>query len=250
MQSYLFLWFRSLLFYVGFIISTVLWGTSLTVIALFFPLQRRFGLVIVPWVSFVLWWLRISCAIRVEVEGKENLGSTPSVLFIKHMSTWDALFSQLLISPQTTVIKQILLWVPCFGWAFWVTKPISISRSQPVKSLKQLLEQGKARLEQGYWVSVFPEGSRIKPGEVGRFQLGGARLAKQSNRPAHVVAHNGGLFWIHKQFIKRPGTIKVIISPAMTGQDLTVEDFNQRLEGWMRDQMTRLDPNLGPKCLD
>ena len=242
MQSDPILWLRSLFFYIGFVVSTLLWGTSLTIIGLLFPLRKRFRLVIVPWVSFVLWWLRITCSIRVDIQGLEHLRDKAGVLLIKHMSTWDALFSQLIISPQTTVIKRGLLWLPCFGWAFWVTKPIPIVRNQPIQALRQLLSQGKERLAQGYWVSLFPEGARIMPGKVGRFQLGGARLAKEAGRCAYVVAHNGGLFWQHKRFIKRPGTITLKISPPMEAKDRSAEGFNQELESWMRSQMDALDP--------
>lgn len=235
------LWVRALLFYIGYALSTMLWGTSLTVIAQFVPKRSRFRTVIVPWVHFVLWWLKLMCGIRVEVHGKEHLGDEPGILLMKHASTWDALYSQLLVCPQTTVIKRKLLWIPCFGWAFWVTNPIAIDRQQRMSALRYIVGEGRKRLETGFWVSLFPEGTRVAAGEVGRFQRGGAMLAKQSGVRTHFVAHNGGRYWPNKSFIKHPGVIQVRISPPQFVGDRTSQEFNDDAETWMRDKMTELE---------
>lgn len=237
------LWIRSLLFYIGYVLSTILWGTSLTIIAQFIHKRSRFRVVIVPWVSFVLWWLKLTCGIRVEVTGKEHLGDEPGILFMKHASTWDALYSQLLVGPQTTIIKRKLLWIPCFGWAFWVTNPIAIDREQRMSALRHIVDEGRKRLDAGVWVSLFPEGTRMPSGQVGRFHRGGAMLAKQSGVPTYIVAHNGGHFWRNASFIKRPGVIQVRISPPQDVGDRTSQEFNSDAEAWMREQMTELDAN-------
>ena len=235
------LWVRSILFYFGYVLSTALWGTSLTVIAQFVPKRSRFRTVIVPWVGFVLWWLKVTCGIRVEVHGKEHLGDEPGILLMKHASTWDALFSQLLVCPQTTVIKRKLLWIPCFGWAFWVTNPIAIDREQRMSALRYIVGEGRNRLLSGFWVTLFPEGTRMPSGQVGRFQRGGAMLAKQSGVPTYFVAHNGGHYWQYKAFLKRPGVIHVRISPPQMVGERTSQEFNSDAETWMREQMADLD---------
>ncbi|MCY3859395.1 MAG: lysophospholipid acyltransferase family protein [Gammaproteobacteria bacterium] len=235
------LWVRSLLFYIGYVVSTALWGTSLTVIAQFIPKRSRFRAVIVPWVTFVLWWLKLTCGIRVEVIGKEHLGDEPGIVLMKHSSTWDALYSQLLVCPQTTVIKRKLLWIPCFGWAFWVTNPIAIDREQRMSALRYIVGEGRKRLASGVWVTLFPEGTRMPSGQVGRFQRGGAMLAKQCGVPTYVVAHNGGHHWRYKAFIKHPGVIQVRISPPQDVGERTSQEFNDDAETWMREQMKDLE---------
>ncbi len=239
------LWVRSLLFYTGYVLSTALWGTSLTLIAQFLPSRLRFKAVIPPWVGFVIWWLKITCGIRVEVQGREHLGKDAGILFIKHMSTWDALYSQLLVSPQTTIIKRKLLWIPCFGWAFWVTDPISIDRELRMSALRYIVAEGCKRLAKGIWVTLFPEGTRVAPGEVGNFQRGGAMLAERSRVKIYFVAHNGGRFWRHKSFIKYPGTIRLCISPPQEVGNRSAKEFNAYAEDWMREQMAKLDPPCG-----
>lgn len=236
------LWLRTILFYIGLVLSTLLWGTSLTIIALFFPQRVRFRMVIPPWVGFVIWWLRITCGIKTKIVGLENLSNTTGILFMKHMSTWDALYSQLLIGPQTTIIKKGLLLIPCFGWAFWVTKPITIDRKQRMSTLKQMISDATDRIKQGFWVTLFPEGTRVEPGKVGGFQRGGAMLAKASGAPVYFVAHNGGLHWRNSGFAMHPGTIEVRISEAHHVGDLTANEFNEIAENWMRREMQELDP--------
>ena len=238
------LWVRSLLFYLGYALSTALWGTSLTVIAQFIPKRSRFRAVIVPWVNFVLWWLKLTCGIRVEVSGKEHLGLEPGIVLMKHSSTWDALYSQLLVCPQTTVIKRKLLWIPCFGWAFWVTNPIAIDREQRMSALRYIVGEGRKRLASGFWITLFPEGTRMPSGQVGRFQRGGAMLAAQSGVPTYFVAHNGGNFWRYKGFIKQPGVVQVRISPPQVVGERTSQEFNNYAEAWMREQMTELDESV------
>ena len=244
MRSIPILWLRSLLFYIGYVTATVLWGTSLTVITQFLPRRVRFQAVIPPWVGFVIWWLKITCGIQVEIKGKEHLRGEAGIFFVKHMSTWDALYSQLLISPQTTIIKRKLLWIPCFGWAFWVTNPISIDRAHRVSALKYIVAEGRRRLKQGVWVTLFPEGTRIASGEVGKFQIGGAMLAQRSGAKTYFVAHNGGLHWRHNTFIKFPGTIELRISPPQVVDARSSKEFNEFAEAWMRKQMAELVPEL------
>ena len=241
------LWVRTLLFYVGYIISTVLWGTTLTAIALFLPHRVRFQTVIVPWVGFVIWWLKVTCGITVRISGKDHLLNEPGILFIKHMSTWDALYSQLLVGPQSTVIKKKLLWIPCFGWAFWVTKPITIDRNQRMSTLKSMISMSSDRLKQGFWVTMFPEGTRVPVGQVGRFQRGGAMLARASGAPTYFVAHNGGMHWRREGFAMRPGTIEVRISEAHWAGEQTANEFNELAEVWMRREMAELEA-ISKKC--
>ena len=87
------MYLRSLLFYIGYILSTILWGSFATLVGLCMPLRYRFNFVIPPWTGFVIWWLKITCGITAQIEGQEYLNrANPAILFIKHQSSWDALF--------------------------------------------------------------------------------------------------------------------------------------------------------------
>ena len=73
-----------------------------------------------------------------------------------------------------------------------MTSPIAIDRSSGKAALKQIVEQGKDRLKKGFWIVIFPEGTRIAPGEKGKYRIGGAWLATHTGVPVVPVAHNAG----------------------------------------------------------
>ena len=127
---------RALLFYVGYTVATVVWGTLGTVFGWLFPYRLRFRLIIGCWTGFCLRWLRWTCGIGYRVEGLEHVPETPCIVLCRHESTWETLFLQQLFSPQATLIKKELLNIPFFGWAFRTLKPIAIDRSQQRKALR------------------------------------------------------------------------------------------------------------------
>ena len=156
-------------------------------------------------------------------------------MLCRHESTWETLFLQTLLAPQATLIKRELLWIPFFGWAYALLKPISINRKSPRAALKHLITEGTMRLEQGIWVVMFPEGTRMAPGHLGRFQGGGAALASASKTPILVIGHNAGKHWPAHQFLKQPGTITVRIAEPLSpagkdGKTLTREARARMLE--------------------
>ncbi len=233
---------RTLFFYLGLVVGTVVWGTFATLVGKLVPYKKRFGFVIVTWTGFVLWWLRLTCGIKHEIEGRENLEQGPGVLLIKHQSTWDALFSQTLVAPQSTVVKRTLLYIPFFGSALWVTNPISINRSRKTSAIRRLIRIGKKKFEEGFWITLFPEGTRMEPGQVGRFHPGASVLAVGLEAPVFVVAHNGGQCWRLRKWIKQPGTIRVRISPPISSVGKTREEVSNEAEEWMREAMLEIDP--------
>ena len=234
---------RSLAFYFGFVTSTILWGSFSFLVGLCLPVVKRHEFVIRTWVRFVLWWLQVCCNIRTSVEGREHLENGTGILLVKHQSSWDALFSQLLVSPSTNVIKRSLLHIPFFGWAFRVTKPITINRSNRASSLRQLLEQGTERLQQGFWITLFPEGGRTGTGPVADFQPGGALLAAGSGSLVYVVAHNGGHCWPRHGLRKISGEIRVRISEPISAEDKSAKEINAAALGWMRSAMAEFEGN-------
>lgn len=235
---------RALLFYMGYISSVIIWGPFATLTGLLLPYRARLAYVIGIWTRFVLWWLRITCNIRCEIAGKENLETGPGILFVKHQSTWDALFIQTLVTPQTTVIKKSLLWIPCFGWAFSITQPIAINRAQPHSALRKLIEDGRVRLNQGVWVSLFPEGTRLASGETAKFQPGGAMLAAMTEMPVFIIAHNAGQYWPVNKFIKHAGVINVRISPRINTKGKSAKEILSLSENWLLENMQEIDPCL------
>jgi 1-acyl-sn-glycerol-3-phosphate acyltransferase len=229
---------RSLAFEIGFIVSTVLWAP---LSLLTFPLPFRFRYRFVTlWSRFNVWWLTKTCGIDYRVSGRENIPAGPAVVMAKHQSTWETLALQVIFPPQVWVLKRELLRVPFFGWGLAVLEPIAIDRSAGRRAVQQLVERGKARLAAGRWVVVFPEGTRVPPGSRGRYGIGGAVLATASASPVVPVAHNAGEFWGRKAFIKRPGTIDVVIGPMIGTQGRSAAAVRAEAEAWIEGQVARL----------
>ena len=233
---------RSGAFYCGYVLATVIWGGLSVLIAWALPFRTRFTFIIGCWTRFSLWWLRVTCNIRCEVQGLEHLPEQPCVVLCRHESTWETLWLQTLLAPQATLIKRELLHIPFFGWAFALLRPIAIDRGNPRSALKKLIQSGSERLAAGIWVVLFPEGTRMPAETVGRFQVGGAALANAAGAPLLVIAHNAGQCWPAHRFLKQPGVIQVKIAPpiAPRGTD------SKALTELARNRMVELREELNP----
>jgi 1-acyl-sn-glycerol-3-phosphate acyltransferase len=161
----------------------------------------------------------------------------------KHQSSWETLALQALFPPQVWVLKRELLWIPFFGWGLASLNPIAIDRSAGRKALNQVVEQGRERLSSGAWVVIFPEGTRIPTGEIGKFGMGGAFLAVETGYPVVPVAHDAGKSWPKHGFIKYPGVIKLVIGDkiATDVKKIKASTLNKSVFQWMEKEMTRLE---------
>ena len=233
------LFLRSSLFFLGQAITAPIF-TLIAFIALpLNPVTRN--VLISGWARSMIWWLRITCNIRHEVIGLENLPKTPSIILSKHQSAWETLAFQAIFPTQVYVLKRELLWIPIFGWGLAMSSPIAIDRSAGREALKKLVSNGVARLKKGLWVVIFPEGTRKAPGEKGKYQIGGAWLATHTQTQVVPVAHNAGRYWAKNSFIKRPGIIRVHIGKPIQTAGLKADALNQQVEQWIESEMAVLD---------
>ncbi|HEX7952565.1 MAG TPA: lysophospholipid acyltransferase family protein, partial [Burkholderiales bacterium] len=182
----------------------------------------------------------VICGVRYRVIGRENLPRVSCIVLSKHQSAWETLAYQVLLPPQVWVLKRELLRVPFFGWGLAMMSPIAIDRSSASRALKQTLEQGRRRLADGWWIVIFPEGTRVAPGQRVRYQPGGAWLASKSGAPVVPIAHNAGTVWGRNAFIKYPGTITVSIGPTIDPSGMTPDAINRKAEDWIENEVARL----------
>ncbi|WP_321349653.1 lysophospholipid acyltransferase family protein [Halopseudomonas oceani] len=234
---------RVVLFYLLLSASAAVWCVLITPIALFLSVRWRVKVIIEWWSAIAVWLARNIVGIRYEVTGRENIPNQPGVILANHQSTWETFFLPGLFRPQTQLIKRELLYVPFFGWAFALAKPIAIDRTKARDSLQQLTRTGGERLKDGMWILVFPEGTRNAPGETIKFSRGGAALACANNAPIIPVAHNAGEYWPRHGWAKNPGTVKVMIGPPIypTGGDpRSIVAANKQAEAWINQQLQSL----------
>jgi 1-acyl-sn-glycerol-3-phosphate acyltransferase len=223
---------RSLVYAAGQGLLSVVFSFA-AILALPFPYRVRYALVS-RWTHCNLWWLDKTCHLNHEVVGLENIPEQPTIIFCKHESAWETLALQRYFTPQVWVIKRELLWIPFFGWGLATLRPIAINRSSSREALQQVLTQGRARLVDGCWVVIFPEGTRVAPGERRRYRQGGALLARDTGCPVLPVAHDAGDYWPRNGFIKRPGTIQLAIGPLIPSAGRSAADINADAEAWIQ----------------
>ena len=194
------------------------------------------------WTRVVMLLVRHVLGIRHIVKGAENLPKSPTIILAKHQSAWDTLAFQLIFPPQSWVLKRELLWIPFLGWGLAMFSPIAINRASRSEAFKRLVEQGQERLDQGFWITIFPEGTRTSPGQRRRYRLGGAWLAVKTGTQVIPVAHNAGVVWPRNAFVKRPGLVTVEIGEPIDPTGLTPEQLIQKVEDWIESRMPILCP--------
>ena len=213
-----------------------------------FPFSRltRYR-IISTWSRLMTRAATVICGVRYRVIGAENIPRVPCVIFSKHQSAWETMALQTIFPPQVWVMKRELLWIPFFGWGLAMLWPIAIDRGSGSKALRQMAEQGRERLKAGFYIVIFPEGTRVAPGQRGAYHPGGAWLTVKTGALALPVAHNAGECWRKNAFIKRPGLITVSIGKPIASAGLSAAELNQRIENWIESEMPKLNGYANPR---
>jgi len=221
-----------------FAITIVLLSTCLI---LFWPLPHRFRFFLArTWSRGMLWAGRFLCGIDWVIEGRENLPPGPSILYIKHSSVFEP-YAQVGIFPrQTWVVKRELLFTPVLGWGMATLRCIAIDRAAGGKAVKQVVRQGKRRLAEGIWVTIFPEGTRMEPGETRRYGVSGAALAREAGCLIVPVAQNASNLFPRSGLPKRSGRIRFCIGPPIDPSAQDPKETNQIAQDWIESKMTEI----------
>lgn len=232
-----------------FMAYAILWSLfSAPLVFIFGPLLRglwpyRFGKL---WRLGMQKGVEVLLGIRPRFVGLENVPQEPCVILSKHQSAWETMVLQDIVPSGrycVFVLKQELLRIPLLGWGLAAMRMISIDRSAGKDALAQVVSQGRERLTQGYYVIVFPEGTRVAPGQKKRYKTGGAHLAAQVGCKVVPVAHDAGELWPRQAFVKTPGTVTMSIGPAFDATGLTEAEVNARAEAWIEAEMRRISPH-------
>jgi len=222
---------------------------------------------VVPWALFLLlaslvlngpalWWLAVGwlrwavagarwiLGIETSVHGLENLPADGSaILLVKHQSTWETfLMPTLMPRPLAYVFKRELLYIPFFGWAMARLDMIHIDRQRGAQAFGKVVAQGRKLLQQGVWIIMFPEGTRIPRGQQGSYKTGGTRLAVATGAPVIPVAVTSARCWPRKAFVKAPGLVEVSIGKPIPSIGRDAIQLMGEVQQWIESEMRRLDP--------
>lgn len=233
---------RSLLFTLFQAVVTLVYAV-LMLTTFWLPRIARYRFAM-SWCTVNLWAARRICGIRARVEGGEHLdaalASGPHIVLSKHSSTWETMALTQYLPPLAYVAKKELLAIPFFGWGFALASPITIDRKAGIDAMQQIATQGRTRFGQGFWIVIYPEGTRIPAGTRGRYKTGGARLARLMDAPILPVAHNAGYLWPKGRGGKRPGTITVSFGPSISPAGKDPQTLMAEVETWIENEVARL----------
>jgi 1-acyl-sn-glycerol-3-phosphate acyltransferase len=236
---------RSLLHLLFMSVTVVPWALAVVIAAPFMNSTRVYWMC-ARWLKLAVGSGTVILGIRNQVIGFENLpvgNKAPAVLLVKHQSTWETFcMPALMPHPLAYVFKKELLYVPFFGWAMGRMDMIHIDRSKRTQAFNKVVEQGQRLVDQGTWVIMFPEGTRIARGEKGVYKNGGTRLAIATGAPVIPVAVTSAKCWPRKALIKRPGTVQFSIGMPISSVGRQPDELMREVEAWIEAEMRRLDP--------
>lgn len=235
------LYLRSLLFAIGNNLTGTFAGLVAVIIWPILPYSWRWRIVTL-WNRFVMLWLRICCGVKFEITGQRHFDRYPCVVMAKHQSTWETMFLQYYFGPVSTILKKELLRIPFFGWGLASLRPIAIDRSSPIQALKDVKNKGIERIKEGNNLLIFPEGTRTPVGQVGNYARSGADIAVAAGVPIVAVAHNAAECWPHKQFLKYPGTISVVISEPIDTAGRDRKELTEEVKNWIEGEIAKMSP--------
>ena len=215
---------RSFIFYIGYLGSGLLASFLACTLGPFLSLNSRLKIFSL-WPRFANWFLYVTCKVKLIVEGEDNIPTQPCVIVSNHQGQWETFSMQYLFHPLCTLLKRELLYIPLWGWAMSLLRPIAINRSKPKQAILQTLDEGSKRLQEGLFVLLFPEGTRVEAGKVGNYARSSFELAKRNSVKVLPICHNSGDCWPAHKFIKQPGTIKLFI-----GEPIEVVDSKKSAE--------------------
>lgn len=240
-------WVRSLLFTSLLFVTTIACGVLVLLSALLpLSIEQRY---VIPryWGLFECWLAKVVCGMNYVVEGRENLPSQPFISLWKHSTAWETMAQMFVVPTAAWLLKREVLWIPIVGWAVSTYKPIAINRSAGHSAVNQVVNQGRERLAAGMGVIVYPEGTRVAPGQSRKYGVSGALLAVETGTPVVPIAHNSGYLWPRRSLLKKAGTIYVVIGKPIDPTGLDAREVNRRAQEWIEATIAEIVTRPGGK---
>jgi 1-acyl-sn-glycerol-3-phosphate acyltransferase len=230
----------SLLFTAFLFLWTFFYAIFFVIACSFLPFRRRFVLARF-WAVALLTVLKWTCRLDYVIEGRENLPAGNHIALWKHSSSWETIAMAVVFPRQVWVLKRELLWIPFVGWGIRQLHAIAIDRKSGSSAVHQVVEQGRQRLGEGDWIIVFPEGTRMAPGQTRKYGVSGTLLARETGHLIVPVAHDAGRYWPRRGLFKKPGRIRVVIGPPISATGADPREVNERAQAWIESTLRSLE---------
>jgi 1-acyl-sn-glycerol-3-phosphate acyltransferase len=172
--------------------------------------------------------LKYICRIKIHIEGKENLPQGAYIIAAKHQSAWETTIFFDIFPRPIYVLKKELLNLPMFGRYLKFMGMIAIDRTKKIQAMKKVISEAKNRLDRGFNLIIFPEGTRVAYGRPAKIQSGITSLYMNGLGPIIPLSLDSGKCWPKNSWIKYPGIVNIkIFKPLPEG--LSKEEFTKTL---------------------
>ena len=218
---------RSALFNILFIGWTIF---LLSTLWLLMPIPKqnfRKAVALWPHGSFPL--MRHLLGLTFEQRGLENIPNEPVIYASKHQSAWDTMYFLWHHKDNAYVMKGELNRIPFWKWYMDKCQHVVVDRRGGTSAMREMISNTKSILADKRSVIIFPEGTRVAPGETRRYHPGIAALYSQTNATVIPVALNSGYFWGRRHFIKKPGVLTIQFLPPIP-KNMERKAFMKELE--------------------
>ena len=218
---------RSALFNILFIGWTIF---LLSTLWLLMPIPKqkfRKAVALWPHGSFPL--MRYLLGLTFEQRGLENIPNEPVIYASKHQSAWDTMYFLWHHEDNAYVMKGELNRIPFWKWYMDKCQHVVVDRRGGASAMREMISDTKSILADKRSVIIFPEGTRVAPGETRRYHPGIAALYSQTNATVIPVALNSGYFWGRRHFIKKPGVLTIQFLPPIP-KNMDRKAFMKELE--------------------
>ncbi len=226
---------RGILYRILFYAGSILVAVSGAIAAPFSA--RAVRLIAHWWAGWFLWCCRVVLGIRLEVRGE--VPQSQAIVAFKHQSAYETILTLWLFTHPAVVMKAELQSIPLWGYVSARHGSIYVARGKAGAALKAMIRQARARIAAGRPVVIFPEGTRVAPGNRPPLKAGLFGLYSMLGVPVVPVALNAGSIW-PRGFVKGPGTITLAFGPDIPA-GLTREELEGRVHAAIN-----LDPETAP----
>ena len=226
---------KNFIFNISFYSGTTIFA-FFSIILLLFP--RKYILYSLKlWSNYLSILLLIIFRINYRIEGQ--FPKSQVIYAIQHQSVWETIIlADQLPGIQAIIMKKELINIPIIGWLFRHSGAVPLDRGKKVQSMRSLLKESEKAINRGDNLIIYPQGTRIKPGEKGKFLPGVYAIYNHLNLPVVPIALNSGKFWFDKE-INGPGCINVLILKTIN-PGLSRVEFMEKLENSIENASKRL----------
>lgn len=237
---------RSCIFLRSLVFNILLFAWMGFVVGLALPLALLPSGVVEGWIRL---WSRVSLklcrivGITWSIEGQQYLDKALQegcIVACRHESLWETMVFHTVLARPRYVLKKQLTDIPLYGTVLKKLGSITVDRDSGARSVMHLMRQTSTALKGGGTLVIFPEGTRMAPGQVSPLKPGVFVLYRAAQKPVVPAMVNSGSFWPRRGFLKFPGhIILAFLPPVPPGLDR--DTFMHHLEDSFAAAQKRLE---------